>query len=257
MIRKEGLMGISIKNDEQIDIMRKAGQIVAKTHELLEKEIKIGMSTSQLNEIAEEYILSCGAVPSFKGYNDFPAGTCISINDEIIHGIPGKRVIQDGDVVSIDIGAYFNGFHGDAARTWGIGNISDIHKKLIEVTKQSFFEGIKFAKNGNHLHQICGAIESYVLPFGFSLVRDYTGHGIGKSLHEAPQIPNYKPRGRGVKLAKGMALAIEPMVNVGFDSIVTLKDDWTIVTKDGKCSAHYENTIMITDGEPEILTLIS
>jgi methionyl aminopeptidase len=249
-------MAISIKNDDQIKIMQKTGAIVGRTHELLAKELRAGITTYELDKIAEEYIISQGAVPSFKGYHGFPATLCISINDEIIHGIPGNRKIMDGDVVSIDIGACKDGFHGDAARTLGVGDISKESQTLIDVTKQCFFEGIKFAKAGNHLFEISEAIQTYVESFGFSIVRDYVGHGIGKELHEEPQIPNYKPSGRGVKLQKGMALAIEPMVNIGTHEIKRLKDKWTIVTKDGKFSAHYENSIAITDNEPIILTLI-
>lgn len=249
-------MAISIKSDEQIETMKKAGQIVARTHELLKRELRIGMTTMELDTIAEDYIVSQGGIPSFKGLYGFPSTLCISINEEVIHGIPGSRKIKDGDIVGIDVGVYKDGFHGDAARTHGVGTITKDCEKLIEVTQQCFFEGIKYAKAGNHLFQISEAIQTYVESFGFSIVREYVGHGIGKELHEEPQIPNYKPPSRGVKLQKGMALAIEPMVNIGTHEVKTLKDKWTVVTRDGKFSAHYENTIYVTDSDPEILTLI-
>lgn len=250
-------MAISLKTDEQVQIMREAGLIVAQTHELIKSNLRVGVTTKELDKIAEDYIVSQGGVPSFKGYGGFPATLCISINNEIIHGIPSNRKILDGDVVSVDCGVVKNGFHGDAARTHGVGNITEECRKLIEVTEQCFFEGIKYAKAGNHLFEISEAIQKYVEPFGFSIVRDFVGHGIGTKLHEEPQIPNYKPNaGRGVKLAKGMVLAIEPMVNIGTFETKTLKDEWTVVTSDGKYSAHYENTIAITDEEPLILTLI-
>lgn len=249
-------MAISINTKEQIQIMRNVGQIVARTHELIEKEIRIGMTTLELDKIAEEYIVSQDAKPAFKGLYGFPSTLCISINDEVIHGLPSKRKIKDGDIVSVDVGAYKDGFYGDAARTHGIGQITEQHKKLIDVTRQCFFEGIEYAKHGNHLFEISEAIQKYVEAFGFSIVRDYVGHGIGKKLHEEPQIPNYKPTGRGPKIQEGMAFAIEPMVNIGTHEIKTLKDKWTVVTKDSKFSAHYENTIVITDGTPEILTLL-
>lgn len=250
-------MAIIIKSDSEIKKMRESSNIVAKTHELLERHLKVGITSYELDKIAEDFILTCDAIPSFKGYNGFPASICISINNEVIHGIPSERKILDGDVVSIDIGAYKNGFHGDAARTHGVGEIAPVHKKLIDITRQSFFEGIKFAKNGNHLYEISAAIEAYIISNGFSVVREYIGHGIGKNLHESPEVPNYKPAvGRGIALYKGLTIAIEPMVNVGTSEIDVLEDCWTVVTSDGEFSAHYENTIAITDGEPEILTLI-
>lgn len=248
-------MSIKIKNSEQIQKMRIAGGIVAKTHELLKSYIKPGVSTKELDKIAEEYILSQGAVPSFKNYNGFPASICVSVNEEVIHGIPGIRKLRDGDIVGIDIGAYINGFHGDAARTHGVGNISPENQKLIDVTQQSFFEGIRFAKENCHLNEISSAIQEYVEKNGFSVVREYVGHGVGKDLHEGPEIPNYRRPSRGPRLCRGMTLAIEPMVNTGTYEIQVLNDNWTIVTKDKKCSAHYENTVLITDGEPELLTI--
>lgn len=249
-------MAITIKNEKQIEYMRVAGRITGEVLNLLETKVCAGISTLELDRIAEDYIRKQGAVPSFKGYGGFPATICASINEEIIHGIPSKRTLKDGDIISIDVGAYINGFHGDAARTFPVGEISDEAKKIIDVTKQSFFEGIKFAKSGNHLHQISGAVQEYVEANGFSVVRDYVGHGVGSEMHEAPQIPNYKVNSRGPRLCKGMTLAIEPMVNAGDYRVKVLADKWTVVTKDKRLSAHYENTILITDGEPEILTLV-
>ncbi len=249
-------MAITIKNEKQIEYMRIAGRITGEVLNLLETKVCAGISTLELDRIAEDYIRKQGAVPSFKGYGGFPATICASVNEEIIHGIPSKRTLKDGDIISIDVGAYINGFHGDAARTFSVGEISDEAKKIIDVTKQSFFEGIKFAKSGNHLHQISGAVQEYVEANGFSVVRDYVGHGVGSEMHEAPQIPNYKVNSRGPRLCKGMTLAIEPMVNAGDYRVKVLADKWTVVTKDKRLSAHYENTILITDGEPEILTLV-
>lgn len=248
-------MAISIKSDAEIEKMRQAADILAKTHELVAKHLKVGVTTKELDQIAESYIISQGAIPSFKDYGGYPATICASINDEVVHGIPSKRKLQQGDILSVDIGVYLNGYHSDAARSYGIGELSEDMQKLIDVTKQSFYEGIKFAKAGNHLSEISQAIQRYAESNGFSIVRDLVGHGIGKELHEEPQIPNYKTPGRGPKLRKGMVLAIEPMVNMGTWEVNTLDDDWTVVTRDGMPSAHYENTIVITDGEPEILTI--
>ena len=249
-------MAITIKTQEQIEKMRKAGKILANLDKILAKEIKPGVSTKHLDKIAEDYIRSCGAVPSFKGYAGFPASICASINEEVIHGIPGSRILKEGDIISIDMGSYIDGFHGDCARTYPVGKISPEAQKLIDVTKQSFFEGIKFAKAGCHLNEIGAAIQKYVEDNGFSVVRDYVGHGIGKNRHEDPAVYNYKTTGRGPKLAKGMVLAIEPMVNMGTYKVDVLDDDWTVVTRDGLWAAHYENTVLITDGEPELLTLL-
>ncbi len=248
-------MAIPIKSQEQIVYMREAGYIVAKLHLLLKDAIKPGIMTKELDKIAEEFIRSNGGVPSFKGYNGFPASICISINEEIIHGIPNIRKLKEGDIVSIDVGVYKNGFHSDAARTVAVATISENAQKLIDVTKQSFFEGIKYAKVGYNLHDISKAIQTYAERFGYGVVREYVGHGIGKALHEEPQIPNYKPPSRGPKLCKGMVLAIEPMINEGTHKIKLLDDDWTVITADKKLSSHYENTILITDGEPELFTL--
>ena len=202
-----------------------------------------------------QFIKEQGATPSFLHYNGYPASVCVSVNDEIIHGIPGKRVLQEGDIVSVDVGAFIGGFHGDCAGTYPCGQVSDEAMRLIRVTQQSFFEGIKMAKAGNHLHQISAAINDYVDQFGYGVVRDLVGHGIGTHLHEDPQIPNFRQHRRGIKLVPGMTLAIEPMINAGTWEVAWLDDDWTVVTDDGSLSAHYENTILITDGEPEILTL--
>ena len=249
-------MSITIKTDDEIEIMRKAGKIVAETHELLESMIKPGISTLDLDRAAEKYILSKNATPSFKNYDGYPASICASINEQVVHGIPSKnRILKDGDIISLDIGACYNGFHGDAARTHGVGEISDEARKLIDVTKQSFFEGLKVIKEGNHLHQISSAIQNYVEERGYSVVRDLVGHGIGRKLHEEPQVPNYKIIGRGPKLLKGMVIAVEPMINIGRYEVRCLDDDWTVVTMDGSLSAHYENTIYITKDGYELLTI--
>ena len=248
-------MAITIKTEEQIEKMRVAGQILARLDEILRAEIKPGVSTKHLDAIAEEYIRSQGAVPSIKGYSGFPASICASINEEVVHGIPSHRTLRDGDIISIDMGSYINGYHGDCARTYGVGEISEKDKKLIEITRQSFFEGIKYARAGCHLHEIGAAVQKYVEANGFGVVRDYVGHGIGRNMHEDPAIPNYRQIGRGPKLLKGMVLAVEPMVTTGSYDVRVLDDGWTAVTADGLNAAHYENTLVITDGEPEILTL--
>ena len=248
-------MAISIKNDGEIQKMRQAADILVRTHELVAKHVKIGITTKELDEIAEKYILSQGGTPSFKDYGGYPATICASINDEVVHGIPSERKLQQGDLLSVDIGVYLNGYHSDAARSYGVGQLSEEMQRLIDVTKQSFYEGLKFAKVGHHLSEISQAIQEYVEENGFSIVKDLVGHGIGRELHEEPQIPNYKTPGRGPKLQKGMVLAIEPMVNMGTWQVNVLEDDWTIVTRDGMPSAHYENTIVITEEEPEILTI--
>lgn len=249
-------MSITIKTTEQAGYMRKAGRIVGEALNLIEKSIRVGITTKELDTIAQQYIESKGAKPSFKGYGGFPSTICASINEEVIHGIPSNRALCEGDIISIDVGANIYGFHGDAARTFTVGEVSSEAKKLIDVTKQSFFEGIKYAISGNYLHDISLAIQEYVEANGFSIVRDYVGHGIGKNLHEAPEIPNYKPLGKGPLLKAGMALAIEPMVNIGDFDVNVLKDRWTVVTADKTLSAHYENSILITENEPEILTLV-
>ena len=249
-------MSVSIKSAHEIELMREAGKILAKTHNELEKALKPGMTTWDIDHLGEEIIRSYGCIPSFKNYCGYPASICVSVNDEVVHGIPSKdRILQDGDIVSLDAGLIHEGYHSDAARTHAVGNISEEAKRLIEVTKQSFFEGIKLAVPGNHLFDISEAIQKYVESNGYSVVRDLVGHGIGTHLHEDPQIPNFKQRRKGMKLRPGMTLAIEPMVNEGSYDVVWLDDDWTVVTEDGSLAAHYENTIVITEDGCEILTL--
>ena len=247
---------INIKNDTEISLMRKAGRIVGETLLLIEKKVKPGITTAELDRIAEEFITKHGAKPSFKGLYGFPSSLCISVNEQVIHGIPGEYVLKPGDIVSIDCGAFIDGFHGDAARTFPVGDVSCEAKKLIDVTRESFFKGIKYAQIGNNLGDISYEIQSYVEAAGFSVVRNFVGHGIGTSVHEEPNVPNFGKCGKGPKLIKGMTLAIEPMVNVGKHKVKTLKDGWTVVTKDNLLSAHYENTIAILPDGPEILTLV-
>lgn len=247
---------IIIKNNNEIALMKKSGRIVGETLLLLEEEVKPGVTTADLDRIAEEFITKHGAKPSFKGLYGFPSSLCISVNEQVIHGFPGAYVLKEGDIVSIDCGAFFNGFHGDAARTFPVGNISVDAQKLIDITKESFFQGIKFAKQGNKLTDISYGIQSYVEAAGFSVVRDFVGHGIGRKVHEDPNVPNFGKSGRGPKLIEGMVLAIEPMINAGTHKVKTLKDGWTVVTADCSLSAHYENTVAILSDGPEILTLI-
>jgi methionyl aminopeptidase len=247
---------IYLKSSNEIAIMRISGKIVAETLLKIEEIVRPGITTIELDKIAEEYILSCGAIPSFKGLYGFPATLCTSINEEVVHGIPGERVLQEGDIISVDCGALYQGFHGDAARTFNVGKISAEDQKLIDVTRQSFFEGIKFAIIGNRIGDIANAVQTYVENFGYGVVKDYVGHGIGKEMHEEPSVPNYGRSGRGPKLAKGMTIAIEPMVNLGTYAVTEKSDNWTVVTLDGRKSAHYENSIAILDNGPEILTII-
>lgn len=248
---------VSIKSQSEIALMREAGKILAKTHEELKNAIRPGMSTLEIDRLGEKIIRGYGCIPSFLNYNGYPASICVSVNDEVVHGIPSAdRILMEGDIVSLDAGVIYKGYHADAARTYGVGKISEEAQKLIDVTKQSFFEGIKMAKDGNHLHDISNAIADYCESYGYGVVRDLVGHGIGKNLHEDPQIPNFRQRRRGIKLSKGMTLAVEPMVNAGTYEVYWLDDDWTVVSDDGSLSAHYENTILITDGEPEILTIL-
>lgn len=250
-------MSITIKNDHELALMRKAGQLLARVHEELGKELKEGMTTKDIDRLGEEMIRSFGCIPNFLNYNGYPASICVSVNNEVVHGIPSDRhYIKNGDIVSLDAGLIYKGYHSDAARTHGIGEISKEAQKLIDVTKQSFFEGIKFAKPGNHLVDIARGIQTYAETNKFSVVRDLTGHGIGKALHEDPEIPNFVRRKRGARLQQGMTLAIEPMINAGTPDIWWLEDDWTVVTRDGKLSAHYENTIAITEDGCEILTML-
>ncbi len=248
---------IIIKTQREIEIMRKAGRIVAGAHELVKKHIKPGISTLELDKLVYEYILSCNAIPAFKGYNGFPASICTSVNEEVVHGIPSSSVrLKDGDIISVDIGAVFDGYVGDGAKTYPVGQIDSEKQKLIDVTRQSFYEGIKYAKPGFRLSDISHAIQTYAESFGFSVVRDFVGHGVGKKMHEEPQIPNFGSPGKGPRLQKGMVLAIEPMINAGKYHVSILNNDWTVVTLDGKPSAHYEHTVAITDGEPELLTIL-
>ena len=250
-------MAISIKTDEEIDLMRQSGHLLAKVHEELHAALRPGISTLELDEIGERTIRALGGIPNCKDYEGFPASVCISVNNEVVHGIPSsERILQEGDIVSFDTGLIYKGYHSDAARTWGVGKISDEAQKLIDVTRESFFEGIKKAKAGNRLHDISAAIDKYIRPHGYGIVRELTGHGIGTSLHEDPMVPNYRKLTRGVKLQKGMTICVEPMITMGSRKIGWLEDDWTLVTLDGSLAAHYENTIAITDGEPEILTVI-
>lgn len=249
-------MAVTIKSPREIELMREAGRILAKTHEELAKNLRPGMSTWDIDHMGEEIIRSYGCIPSFKNYNGYPASICVFVNDEVVHGIPHKEhFLDEGDIVSLDAGVIYKGYHSDAARTYGIGEIDDDAKKLIEVTRQSFFEGIKFAKAGNHLNDISAAIQKYAESFGFGVVRDLVGHGIGSHLHEDPEIPNFARKRKGILLQPGMTLAIEPMITEGSYEVVWLDDDWTVMTEDGGWAAHYENTILITEGEPEILSL--
>lgn len=249
-------MAVTIKSPREIELMREAGRILAKTHEELAKNLRPGMSTWDIDHMGEEIIRSYGCIPSFKNYNGYPASICVSVNDEVVHGIPHKEhFLDEGDIVSLDAGVIYKGYHSDAARTYGIGQIDDDAKKLIEVTRQSFFEGIKFAKAGNHLNDISAAIQKYAESFGFGVVRDLVGHGVGSHLHEDPEIPNFARKRKGILLQPGMTLAIEPMITEGSYEVVWLDDDWTVMTEDGGWAAHYENTILITENEPEILSL--
>ncbi|MBE7051447.1 MAG: type I methionyl aminopeptidase [Ruminococcaceae bacterium] len=247
---------INIKSTSEISKMRAAGKVVFGTFKELEKHIKPGITTKQLDKIAHDYICAQGAEPSFLGYAGYPASICASINDTVIHGIPDDTALKDGDIISLDIGAVIDGYHGDAARTYPVGKISDEAQRLIDVTKQSFFEGLKFARHNERLFSISATIQDYIESNGYSIVRNYCGHGIGKKLHEDPEIPNHGIFGRGVRLCKGMTIAVEPMVNAGGFETKCLSDGWTVKTKDGSLACHYENTILITDGEPELLTLI-
>lgn len=249
-------MSVSIKTAREIELMKEAGRLLEQVYDELAKAIKPGISTWEIDHLGEELIRSFGCTPNFLHYNGYPASICVSVNDEVVHGIPSKeRILQEGDIVSLDAGLIYKGYHSDAARTHAVGEISQEAKQLIEVTRQSFFEGIKYAKAGHHLHEISAAIGAYAESFGYGVVRDLVGHGIGTALHEDPQIPNFAQKRRGIRLVPGMTLAIEPMINIGRPDVCWLDDDWTVVTEDESLSAHYENTILITDGEPEILTL--
>lgn len=248
-------MSISIKNPEEIELMREAGRILAITHEELKKAIKPGITTYDIDKLGEEVIRSYGCTPSFLNYCGYPASICVSINEEVVHGIPSRtRYIKEGDIVSLDAGVIYKGYHSDSARTYGVGEISPVCTDLIKVTKQSFFEALKVARAGNHIKDIGVAVERYVLQHGFDVVVDLVGHGVGKNLHEEPDVPNFATRRRGPKLKAGMTIAIEPMVTVGDYHVNWLDDGWTVVTADGLAAAHYENTILITESEPVILS---
>lgn len=250
-------MAVSIKSAREIELMREAGRILAITHEKLGEALKPGMSTMDIDRLGEQIIRSYNCIPSFKNYNGFPGSICVSVNDEVVHGIPNKHhIIREGDIVSLDAGVIYHGYHSDAARTHAVGQISAAAQQLIEVTRQSFFEGIKFAKAGNHLNDISAAIQAYAESFGYGVVRELVGHGIGEHLHEDPEVPNFAQKRKGIKLRPGMTLAIEPMINIGRPDVVWLDDDWTVVTEDGTLSAHYENTILITENDPEILSML-
>ena len=246
---------ITIKTGLELANMRQACKITAAARALAGEMVRPGITTREIDKAVHDFIVSQGAKPSFLGYNGFPASACISVNSTVIHGIPGGYILKDGDIVSVDVGAFYKGFHGDCAATFACGAISTEAQKLIEVTQQSFFEGMKFATKGKRVQDISHAIQTYVESNGFSVVRSFVGHGIGRQLHEEPEVPNYGAPGRGPRLLPGMTLAVEPMVNVGTHEVRVLKDGWTVKTADGKLSAHYENTVLITDGEPEILTV--
>lgn len=245
---------IILKSDREIDYMRDAGKIVAQTLVEIQNAVKPGVSTLELDKIAEKYIISCGAIPAFKGYGGFPATICSSINEEVVHGIPGLKKLKNGDNVSIDVGAVINGYNGDLAVTFPVGEVTDEMQELLNVTEQSLYKGIEQAIDGNRLGDISNAVQTCAEKHSYGIVRDYVGHGIGRKMHEDPQIPNFGAAGRGPRLKAGMALAIEPMINLGTHEVKTLHDGWTVVTKDKKPSAHFEHTIVVTDGKPEILT---
>ena len=246
---------IILKSSREIELMRQAGKITAAARALAGAMVAPGVSTREIDRAVHRFIKSQGAAPSFLGYNGFPASVCISVNDEVIHGIPGSRVLREGDIVSVDVGAFKGGYHGDCAATYPCGKISDEARRLIEVTRQSFFEGLRYAREGYRLPDLSGAVQRYVEANGFSVVREYVGHGIGTQMHEAPEVPNYvEPKAGRPRFLRGMTIAVEPMVNAGGFGIKVMPDGWTVKTADGKLSAHYENTILITDGEPELLT---
>lgn len=249
-------MPITIKSSREIEFMAEAGRILEIVHDELSKALHAGMSTLDIDRLGEEMIRSYGCTPSFLHYHGYPASICVSVNDEVVHGIPDKnRILKEGDIVSLDAGVIYKGYHSDAARTYGIGEITKDAQNLIKVTRECFFEGIKYAKEGNHLFDISAAVDRHAKRYGYGVVRDLCGHGIGTNLHEAPEIPNYEVNRKGVMLKAGMTLAIEPMINMGGYEVDWLDDDWTVVTRDHSLSAHYENTVLITKGEPRLLTL--
>ena len=245
---------IIVKSEREIELMRRAGKITAAARALARDMVKPGVTTQQIDKAVYHFIKSQGATPSFLNYNGYPASVCVSVNDEIIHGIPGKRMLKEGDIVSVDVGAYIGGFHGDCAGTYPCGQVSDQALDLIRVTQQSFFEGLKFAREGYRLSDISHAVQEYVESHGYSVVREYVGHGIGRRMHESPEVPNFGNPGHGPRLLRGMTIAVEPMVNAGSAAIRQMSDGWTVKTADGRNAAHYENTILITDGDPELLT---
>ena len=244
---------ITLKSAHEIEAMRLAGKITAAARALAREMVKPGVTTQQIDKAVFHFIREQGAIPSFLHYNGYPASVCISVNDEIIHGIPGKRVLREGDIVSVDVGAYIGGYHGDCAGTYPCGQVSDEALRLIRVTQDSFFEGLKFAREGYRLSDISHAVQTFVEANGYSVVREYVGHGIGRNMHEAPEVPNYGKPGHGPRLLRGMTIAVEPMVNAGTAAIKQMPDGWTVKTADGKYAAHYENTILITAGDPELL----
>ena len=246
---------ITLKSAREIDAMRRAGKITAAARALAGEMVKPGVTTREIDKAVCQFIKSQGAEPSFLHYNGYPASVCVSVNDEVIHGIPGKRVLREGDIVSVDVGAYIGGFHGDCAATYACGTISDEARRLIDVTRQSFFEGVRYAREGCRVSDVGHAVQEYVEANGFSVVREYVGHGVGREMHEAPEVPNYGAPGHGPKLLRGMTIAVEPMVGAGAADIRQMPDGWTVKTADGKYAAHYENTILITSGEPELLTV--
>ena len=247
---------IILKTRREIEIMKKAGRLVAQSHELVRKNIKAGVTTKELDLLVEDFLRSQNAIPTFKGYNGFPFSICASVNEEVVHGFPSERKLQNGDIISVDIGATFEGYVGDSAKTFIVGEADAEKKHLVEATRQSFYEGLKFAKLSYRLSDISHAIQQYAESQGLSVVRDYVGHGIGKKMHESPQVPNFGKPGKGPRLQEGMVLAIEPMINAGVYNVKLLENNWTVVTVDGKPSAHYEHTLAITDGEPELLTRV-
>ena len=249
-------MAVTVKSAKEIELMREAGRLLEIVHDEMAKMIRPGISTMDINEYGDKVIRDLGCVPNFLNYSGYPASICVSVNEEVVHGIPRRdHILKEGDIVSLDAGLIYKGYHSDAARTHAVGKIASEVQKLLDVTKQSFFEGIKYAKAGNHLFDISNAIDNYVTPFGYGIVQDLVGHGIGTSLHEDPQIPNFRQKRKGIILVPGMTLAVEPMINMGTWKVKWLDDEWTVISADHSVSAHYENTILITDGEPEILTL--
>lgn len=251
------MVTVTVKTAEEIERMREAGKRLARVHEKLKESIRPGVSTKEIDRVCEELIRSCGCTPNFLHYQGYPASVCVSVNDEVVHGIPGEdRLLQEGDIVSLDTGLIYRGYHADAARTYGVGQISEDARKLIDVTRESFFQGIEEAVAGRHLYDISNAVADYVIPYGYGIVYELVGHGIGRNLHEPPEIPNFPQRRRGMRLKAGMTLAIEPMINIGTGEVEWLDDGWTVVTADHSLSAHYENTVLVADGRPEILTLL-